>query len=132
MIHGSCLCGAIKYEIDGPLEDMHNCHCSMCRKSHGAGFATYAEVQSKDLRFTAGTERLTRYRSSEHVERSFCSQCGSRLFFLFDGLPKKAWVAAGTFDDDPGMHPEAHIFFSSKAPWVEIHDELKRFDSYPT
>src|SRR5689334_19573533 len=104
-MRGSCLCGIVRYEIDGPIKEMSHCHCSMCRKSHGAAFGTYAQIEAKDLRFTHGADKLKRFRSSEQVERGFCSECGSRLLFLFAGLPDRAWVAAGTFDEDPGVRP---------------------------
>ena len=45
MLHGSCLCGAIRYEIDGPLGAAGHCHCTMCRKAHGAAFGTYSRVK---------------------------------------------------------------------------------------
>jgi hypothetical protein len=131
MVRGSCLCGAVRYEASAPLEEIHHCHCSRCRKAHGAAFATYARAASDTFRFTSGEDRVQRYRSSPPVERVFCGACGSSLLFLFEGFPEAVWIAAGTFDDDPGLRPHAHIFVGSKAPWSEISDGLPRHDGYP-
>jgi hypothetical protein len=131
MIRGSCLCGAVRYEMSGAIEEIHHCHCSRCRKAHGAAFSTYAQVARDGFRFVQGEEKVRHFRSSPPVQRSFCSECGSNLIFGFDGLPDAVWVAAGTFDDDPGQRPQAHIFVASKACWFDITDDLARFDEYP-
>jgi len=131
MIRGSCLCGAVRYEVTDPLDELHHCHCSRCRKAHGAAFATYARARSDTFRFASGEDRVHRYRSSPPVERVFCSACGSNLLFLFEGFPDAVWIAAGTFDDDPGLRPHAHLFVGSKAPWHEISDALAQHDAYP-
>lgn len=131
MIRGSCLCRGVQYEISEPLHEMSSCHCSMCRKAHGAAFATYARATAKAFRFTLGEDRVRRYRSSPPVQRCFCGDCGSNLLFLFDGAPEEVWVAAGTFDDDPTIRPGSHIFVGSKAPWHEITDTLPRHEAYP-
>lgn len=131
MVRGSCLCSAVRYEIHGPIEEIHHCHCSRCRKAHGAAFSTFARVRARDLRLAAGTERLRRYRSSPPVERAFCTECGASLFFAVESFPDLVWVAAGTFDDDPGVRPEAHIFVGSKAPWYAITDALPQHEVYP-
>jgi hypothetical protein len=131
MATGSCLCGAIRYEIGGPFEEMHHCHCAQCRKAHGAAFATFGRTSRGNLRFLSGGEKLRHFRSSPPVQRSFCGDCGSSLLFQFDPLPDLVWVAAGTLDDDPVMRPQAHIFVGSKAPWDTILDGLPQFPEYP-
>jgi len=52
-IRGGCLCGAIQYEVNGPLFDVSNCHCSMCRRFHGAAFSTYAKFNAKGFSLAA-------------------------------------------------------------------------------
>lgn len=131
MLHGSCLCGAVRYEIAGPLHEMHHCHCSRCGKAHGAAFSTFARLAAADFRFTAGAERVRRHRSSPPVARSFCADCGARLTFAFDGMPEALWVAVGTLDDDPGIRPSSHIFAASRAPWHAIADDLPQWPEYP-
>lgn len=130
-MQGGCLCGEIRYEITGPVVDLGHCHCSMCRKAHGTGFATYGQVAKDDFRFTAGADRLRPYPSSPEVVRSFCSRCGSNLTFAHSALSAAIFVAAGTLDDDPGVRPSHHIFVASKAPWVTIDDELPQHAAYP-
>ena len=126
-LHGSCLCGGIRYEIDGPLGRVVNCHCSMCRKATGAAFRTRAAVASADFHWRAGADLLARYRSSPGEERTFCRVCGATLVTLFRDRPDELGLALGTLDDDPGVRASAHIFVESKAPWLEIDDDLPRF-----
>jgi hypothetical protein len=83
------------------------------------------------LCFVSGEQAIRHFRSSDAVKRSFCKECGSNLLFSFDPLPEAIWVAVGTFDDDPGMRPEAHIFVGSRAPWHAINDELPQYEEYP-
>ena len=128
-IEGGCLCGAIRYEISGELTRAGSCHCSMCRKSHGAAFGTYAEVPEGSFRWTAGESEVRTFESSPGGGRAFCPRCGSTLGAVDHGTLR--WVTLGTVDGDPGVRPQAHIFVASKAPWDEIHDDLPCFDEYP-
>ncbi|MDH3521144.1 MAG: GFA family protein [Myxococcales bacterium] len=127
MIAGSCLCGGIRYEIRGPIHQMQNCHCGMCRKAHGAAFATYAGVNPRDVVFTQGAELIARYASSAAAERSFCSRCGSNLLFSPNASPDEAWIAVGGFDSDPQQRAGFHIYVGSKASWFEITDDLTQY-----
>jgi hypothetical protein len=128
-IVGGCLCGAIRYQIDGELARAGSCHCSMCRKAHGAAFGTYAEVPEGAFRWTAGEEEVRTFESSPGGGRAFCPRCGSTLGTMDHGHFN--WVTLGTVDGDPGIRPQAHIFVSSKAPWDDINDDLPCFDEFP-
>jgi hypothetical protein len=130
MLKGSCLCGAVRYEITGPLDEIHHCHCSRCRKSHGAAFSTFGRIAAGDLRIVSGADAIRRYRSSPPVERAFCATCGSNLTFRFDALADFTWIAIGSLDDDPGLRPSAHIFATSIAPWHTITDPLPQWPGY--
>ena len=130
MVKGSCLCGGAQYEIGGEIKLMANCHCSMCRKHHGAAFATYVGVDTADFRWVKGEDLLVRYQSSPGHTRGFCRVCGSSLPVPDPGATN-FFLPAGTLDDDPGVRPAAHIFVASKAPWSEISDDLPQFDEYP-
>ena len=130
MIQGSCLCGAIVWAASGPFEGMAHCHCSMCRKAHGATFGTAVGVPLATFRFERGAEQVVRYDSPVRTARAFCVRCGSTV----PAVPREGeriFLPAGCFDDDPGVRPIAHIFTASKAPWAEINDALPRFDAYP-
>ncbi len=130
MIRGSCLCGTVHWEIHGPVDHMSHCHCSICRKAHGAPFATYLSVQLDDYRLAVGVETVRHYESSPGFSRSFCATCGSVVpMAVGDG---RVAVPAGCLDDDPGIRPGMHIFTASKAPWHAITDTLPRYDTYPS
>ena len=129
MIRGSCLCGDVAWEAQGPLELMSHCHCSYCRKSHGAAFGTYGAARAPTFRWMEGEDRIRRYTSSPGFERPFCPRCGS----VVAGDAQGDWVfmPVGNLDTDPGGRASGHIFAASKAPWYEISDDLPRFDEYP-
>jgi hypothetical protein len=128
-INGACLCGAVRYEIASQLIDAGNCHCSMCRKAHGAAFATYASIRPDEFRWTSGEEFVSFYESSPNASRVFCSVCGSTLGGAEQG--KINAITLGTVDGDPGIRPRSHIFVGSKAPWHEISDALPQFEEWP-
>jgi len=129
MITGSCLCGEVAWQISGALELMSHCHCSMCRKSHGAAFGTYAGAKAEVFRWLRGEDRIVRYESSPGFERPFCSRCGSVV--AGDPHDGQVFMPVGCLDGDPGARPLAHIFVASRAPWHAIADDLPRFDAYP-
>jgi hypothetical protein len=130
MVKGSCLCGGARYEIDGGIELMAHCYCSICRKHHGAPFVTFVGVNSSDFRWVKGQDLVVTYESSPGTQRAFCRVCGSSLPPPVLHGPT-SFLPAGTLDDDPGARPQAHVFVASKAPWVEIHDDLPQFDEFP-
>lgn len=131
MLRGSCLCGGVRYEISGPLSFPLNCHCSMCRKAHGAAFRSRARVKADDFRWTQGAELVTYYESSPGNHRGFCRMCGSPLLSRFDNDPRSYGLPLGALDDDPGIKPGFHVFVASKAPWYDITDELPQFAELP-
>ena len=131
MLRGSCLCGGVRYEISGPLSYPLNCHCSMCRKAHGAAFRSRARVKADDFRWTQGVELVTYYESSPGNHRGFCRVCGSPLLSRFDNDPRSYGLPLGALDDDPGIKPGFHVFVASKAPWYDITDELPQFAELP-
>ncbi len=130
MIRGSCLCQGVKFEIDGEVSEMTDCHCSMCRKAHGASFVTFISAKKNEVRWVQGEDLVTSYKSSGEFERPFCRVCGSNLPFYYAKMDEMA-IPAGSLDDDPGIRLEANIFVGSKAPWVEISDDVQCFDEYP-
>ena len=130
MLQGSCLCGAVRYEVTGPVHDVHHCHCSMCRRAHGAAFSTFARLTAAEFQVVAGAELIRRYRSSAPIERTFCGTCGTRLTVRFDGMPDNVLVSHNTFDADPGTRPGVHMFVGSKADWDDIADGLPQYREY--
>lgn len=124
MLRGSCLCGSVRYEIRGAVGRATHCHCSMCRKAHGAAFATYGRVERSDFALVSGAGDIASYGSSPGVTRTFCKRCGSNLQFISDKRPTTLSLALGTLDEDPQVQASLHIFVDSKAPWFPITDEL--------
>ena len=116
---GSCLCGAVAYEVNGPLKQLIGCHCSMCRKqtSHFLAF-TAAWLDH----FTLTEERgLKWHHSSADSRRGFCSECGSMLFFATEGDDKMT-ISAGSLDGPTGLDLVAHIFVDDKGDYYELED----------
>ncbi|HVO48984.1 MAG TPA: GFA family protein [Steroidobacteraceae bacterium] len=127
---GSCLCGAVRYEVDGPFQSMLSCHCSMCRKHHGAPFATFVSAPLAGFRWLSGQDEVQQYPSSQSGSRGFCRVCGSvaPMFIEAMGL---VLCPAGNLLGDIGIRPQAHIFVGSKAPWYEITDSLPQHAEFP-
>jgi hypothetical protein len=122
---GSCLCGAVAYELTEPPVWAHHCHCQRCRKIRGGAFASNLFVPLAALRYLRGGELVTSYKlpEAERFTHSFCRTCGSSL--PFRNVDRgTAVVPMGSLDDDPHFEPKAHIFVASKAPWFTITDAL--------
>jgi hypothetical protein len=130
MTLGACLCGTVRYELDGPLTMMMHCHCSMCRKHHGAPFATFVAAALSGFRWLGDEDAIAEYASSEQGVRSHCRHCGSVTPML---LPQAglAVVPAGNLDGDLGLKPQAHMFVGSKAAWYTITDSLPQHAAMP-
>lgn len=127
---GSCLCQRVKYRIHGPMTDVLNCHCSMCRKLHAAAFRTRAKVASQDWEWVSGEELVKYYESSPGEHKGFCRECGASLLTRFDHHPEVVGFPLGTLDTDPGVRAERHVFVGSKAPWFDITDQLPQHEEY--
>jgi hypothetical protein len=121
MHKGSCLCGAVSFEVAAPLHPPDACHCSQCRKQSGHYWAS-TDVARADLTIH-GAEKLTWFRSSEKVRRGFCSTCGSALFW--DPIGKDlVGVAMGAFDQPTDTQLGIHIFVAEKGDYYDIADGL--------
>lgn len=124
MPRGSCLCGAVGFEVAGALPPPDACHCSICRRQSGHYWAsTDAPRAAVTIR---GAENVTWYRSSEKVRRGFCATCGSVLFF--DPPATRDWIgiAMGAFDPPTGTRLEKHIFTADKGDYYDIADGVPR------
>ena len=130
MLTGSCLCGDIAFEIDGTVDMMGHCHCSMCRKFHGGAFATHGTASPDQFRWVRGAERISKYHSSSEGYRLFCPRCGSAVPMCGEDQPF-ALVPMGNVDEDPGTRPSLHWFTGSMAPWHSIIDGLPQHAAWP-
>lgn len=131
-VKGSCLCGGIRYQINGAFGRVVNCHCSICRKATGAAFRTRAAIPATAFRWLSGEDLLSRYDSSPGETRTFCRVCGSTLPTFFRDRPNELGLPLGTLDDDPGVRPSAHVWVDSKAPWWDITDALPQYAEHQT
>ncbi|HEX9772055.1 MAG TPA: GFA family protein [Steroidobacteraceae bacterium] len=128
-VAGGCLCGAVRFRIALPPKWCAHCHCSMCRRAHGAGFVTWVGSAREDFRLESGANELRRYQSSAQATRSFCGRCGSMLFFESGHWPDEIHVTLAHLDASAGLEPQAHAYWSSRAPWADWSArELRKVD----
>ena len=118
---GHCLCGSIRFEVEGELAPPDACHCGQCRRQSGHYWAS-TDVE-RDRLTLSGEAHLRWYRSSERVSRGFCANCGSVLFWDAAGYSRIA-VAMGAFDAPTGTRLEKHIFTAYKGDYYDIADGL--------
>lgn len=123
---GRCLCGAVRFEVHGPLKDLHACHCGMCRRQSGH-FVVATSAKRSDFKLTAG-ESLKWFRSSPWARRGFCAECGSNL--LWDDEGDEIGINAGCLDQPTDLKLAKHIFVDDKADYYEIEDRLEKFAGY--
>jgi hypothetical protein len=131
MISGHCECGRVQYEVDGEIEDFSHCHCSQCRRLHGAAFATFAGVSRDKFRYLSGETDVKVYASSASSDRVFCSECGSCIMVASKKEPEALYLSMSTIDGDPRRPAGYHIYVGSKAAWHEINDELEQYSTDP-
>lgn len=125
-VSGGCLCGAVRFTARMPSLFCAHCHCSMCRRNHGAAFVTWFAVPPEQLAIETGAAEIVRHASSEHGRRSFCGRCGTSLFCESDRYPDRVDVALGVMDGAIDRAPQLHAYFDSRAAWITLGDELPR------
>jgi hypothetical protein len=116
---GSCLCKGVMFEVMAPLNNVDTCHCTQCRKTSGHIGASIIvpSAQMEILRF----ETLKWFKSMDAVSKGFCNDCGSTLFWNFQG--RDGWsVSAGAFDKPTGVKINCHYFTSEKGDYYDISD----------
>jgi hypothetical protein len=120
---GGCLCGAVRYEVTGPLRDVVMCHCRRCLRTHGH-VGAYSACARSDLALLRN-DGLRWYEADDRA-RGFCSSCGASLFWQAAGRPTVS-IAAGTLDQPTGLKTIAHIYTHDQADYYTIEDEGERF-----
>lgn len=139
MYKGSCLCGRVRFEIDGQLSVPGSCHCISCRKSTGSAFAAGALVGAHQLRWVSGLDELASHpRRGEELHHYFCRRCGSSLVTAREGAfssgragGDSVGVHLGCLDGNPRICLGQHLNVSQKASWFEICDSLPQFETLP-
>jgi hypothetical protein len=128
---GSCLCGAVRFEVEGNFENFYLCHCQHCRKDTGSAHAANLFSSTATLQWLCGQDKVTIFnlKTTQH-RHCFCSTCGSALPDLqMNGTLLK--VPAGGLDTDVLIRPDAHIFFSSKANWDDALEQIPKVAKLP-
>jgi hypothetical protein len=120
---GGCLCGAVRYAVEGSPSEIWLCHCQQCRKAQGGAFAASVPVLRSAFSVTLGQEHLRSYRSSPAKQRWFCSLCGSPIYSEVDAAMQLR-LRAGSLDEGASLAVVGHIFVAEKAAWDRIDDAL--------
>ncbi|MEO1246740.1 MAG: GFA family protein [Pseudomonadota bacterium] len=131
MLSGGCECGQVRFEVYGEIEDFSHCHCSQCRRLHGAAFATFAGVRRNRFRYTRGEDAAARYASSERNVRVFCAKCGSTILVVPREEPDMLYLSMSAVEGNPERPEGYHAWVGSRAPWHEISDGLPQFEAEP-
>ncbi|TRY33236.1 GFA family protein [Aliiglaciecola sp. M165] len=129
MYRGSCLCGKITYAVVrfGPL--MAHCHCTDCRKFHGAAFSTFGEAKCSEFEWLTGKDILKTFIAPNGSTRQFCSHCGSSLTFQPANHRDIMEISVASLDGEHSLSPDAHVFCRSKVSWITLEDGLPKFAS---
>ena len=127
-IRGDCLCGTVKFEVTLPTKWCAHCHCTLCRRSHGAAFVTWFGVDTDQFKFIQGEKKLTWYHSSQESKRGFCTNCGSHMLFRSTKWPGETHMTLSNMADPIDRQPQAHVFFDTHVGWLEFNDDLPRYD----
>jgi hypothetical protein len=128
MASGSCQCGALRFEVTLPSKWVAHCHCTMCRRAHGAAFVTWVGMEAARARIEDSQQTLRWYASSPDAERGFCAHCGSMLFFRGERWAGELHIVRAAFDGDVDRAPQVHVFYDSHVDWAAIdpNDGLPR------
>jgi hypothetical protein len=129
--HGSCLCGAVRFEVEGSFERFFLCHCSFCRRDTGSAHAANLFSNTAKLTWLAGADQVRTYNlpSTRHA-KSFCATCGSALPRLHAGTTSLI-VPAGSLESPVTIRPDAHIFVASRADWDRELETVPMVDRLP-
>ena len=128
MIRGRCLCGDVRFEIEGDTTPIGMCHCSKCRRVSGVASNAELMVARDGLRWTGGEEAIVRFSLPDGWGVARCGTCGSPVPKLHPS-GGAYWVPAGLLDDAPGLRVAGHVFVGSRACWDEIAGDAPRFEA---
>lgn len=120
MTDGGCLCGEVRFAVEGFPKWTGYCHCRSCRRHTGAPVAAYAGFAAPQVRFTRGAPAW--FASSPGVRRGFCARCGSTLAYEGDRWPDEIHLHVGAFDDPAPFAPRGHAFVEERVSWLRIVD----------
>ena len=125
ILTGGCLCGAIRYSADTMPFASDYCHCTQCRRSSGGPVGVWMDFKAEQVSWSGAQPK--EYESSQHVNRGFCSECGSSLSYNHNQHPEYLSLTVATLDNPALVTPTYHIFTDSQIPWFDISDSCKRY-----
>ncbi|CDG54837.1 MULTISPECIES: GFA family protein [Halomonadaceae] len=127
---GECLCGEIKFEIEGELPNFYQCHCSLCRKATGSASNTATFVKADSFRWHSGQSKISTFQKPTGYRNDFCSVCGSLVPNQLRDT-ELVWVPAGLLNDETVSQISIHLHLSSSASWASESDGCVRLDGGP-
>ena len=128
---GKCNCGAVKFKINCETQpNLYQCHCSLCRKQSGTSSNAATLVHESEFSWTAGEDKITRYKMKDGFTSHFCSVCGSPVPNRLRDTDK-IWVPAGLLPGDIDFRIVAHIYTGSKASWETVLHDGKQHNKMP-
>jgi len=130
MHSGCCFCGELRFQLAADPTFACHCHCASCQKSTGVGFVTWVTFPAAAFALTSGA--LVEHHSSAGVTRGHCASCGTSITYLHRDRTTDIDVAAACLDDARIVEPKAHIWLQDKAPWIEVYDDLPKFQQRVT
>ncbi|MGH8250928.1 MAG: GFA family protein [Steroidobacteraceae bacterium] len=127
---GTCLCGEVRFEVDGPYPKLYQCHCSLCRKQGGSTSNTGLVVAADKFSWLAGESLVTQRARSTGFRSWLCSRCGSPVPNPLRDT-EYTWVPSELLDADERLQISAQLCVDSKAPWDEVLGPGERFEKTP-
>jgi hypothetical protein len=128
-LRGRCLCGDIRYQLDGVPAVMGVCHCKRCQRQGGSAFSTMAGVPREAFTLLRGDPVIYpdgATNSGATAEISFCGRCGSPIYTVLDNQPDMLLLKTGTLDDTTWFRPQFHVWCADKQQWVDIAEDARR------
>lgn len=131
-VRGSCVCGTVVYQIEGPYRGFQYCHCSRCRKRSGSAYLSNIFVPVDQFRWVQGEDKVKRFElpTAKYWSTAFCTECGSAAPWLTK-TGKVMVVGAGGLDDDPGDRPRFSVFYGSRPEWYVHASDLDMHETLP-
>jgi hypothetical protein len=126
IVRGSCLCAKVRYLANLPSKWVAHCHCSYCRRAHGAAFVTWAGFHDHDVTIDPTGLQPTWYESSPGARRGFCPRCGSPMMFTSTRWPGEMHLARALIAQPLDREPSAHVFYDAHVPWLDVGDALPK------
>jgi hypothetical protein len=128
-VQGSCLCGSVRFTTGLPAKWVAHCHCTYCRRAHGAAFVTWAGFEAAKVQIDPAGVEPTWYASTPQARRGFCPRCGSPMFFVSTRWPGELHVARALIAGPLDREASAHVFYETHVPWLDVGDALPKLHS---